>query len=132
MRIVEKDTLPGVQRLIRQVLDEEGISPIQLSSQSGIHFTTLYGILKRRENQRRRPVHRATIKAIGESLGYEIAFNQERNEIVFSRPDLKPTRNSDVEELLCQLRSSILQSGRKEFDKKEMERIVNVVRAMVA
>ncbi len=132
MRITDKYTLPGVQRLIRQLMDNDGLSPMELAKNAGIHFTTLYGILKRDDNQRIRPVRRSTIMALGSNLGYEVRFGHTRNEITFTRPDSKPSKRNDVDELLLEIRKILIQTERSQLGEDDRERILGVVKALVA
>ncbi len=129
MRITGKYTLPGVQRIIRQMMDIDGLSPMQLSKSSGVHFTTLYGILKRADNRRRRPVRRSTIMALGMNLGYHVSFDHVRKEISFERPDMKP--HSELDDLVMRIRSVLIQSGKKSWAEEDRRRIIHVLKALI-
>jgi len=130
-RITERYTLAGVQHLIRRILDIEGFSPMDLAKASGLHFTGIYSILNKKESQHTRPVRRSTIIALGKGAGYDVKIDSAKKEIILSRDRGPISRSNDIEELLQELRSTLVHSGRRKFAQEEKERIVAVFKALV-
>jgi len=130
-RITEKYTLAGVQHLIRRILDSEGLSPMDLAKASGLHFTGIYSILNKKESKNTRPVRRSTIVALGKGAGYDVKIDSVKKDISLTREREPVSRSNDIEELLKELRSILVHSGRRKFEQEEKERIVAVFKALV-
>ncbi len=127
----EKYTLTGVQKLIRRILDTEGISLIELGKASGLHFTGLYAILNKKESPKLRHVRRSTILAIAKAGGYDVRIDSEKKEITFSRDRSPVSKSNGLEELVQELRSVLVHSGKRKFDQEERKRIAGVLKALV-
>ena len=128
-KIVEKDDILGIQRVIYRLSAAEGISIYQLAERSGLHPTTLYAILKKRPSGTRRPVRRGTIRALAESLRYRATFDPIRKAVIFEESQEEPPKN-DIEELLEGLRGVLKRSKRREFTEDMKERILGVVKVL--
>ncbi len=128
-KIVEKDDILGIQRLIHRLSAAGGISIYELAERSGLHPTTLYAILKKKPSATRRPVRRETIRALAESLRYHATFDPIRKAVILEESEEEPPKN-DVEELLEGLRGVLLRSKRREFTKDTKERILGVVKVL--
>ena len=81
----ERYDLDGVQNLILDISDVEGVSIYQMAKLCGLNHTTLWAILYRKNRKTGNSVHRKTIKAFGDGLGYEVRFNSKAGTVKFSK-----------------------------------------------
>jgi len=60
-----------------------------------------------------------------------LRVGQFRKEIILSRDRGPISKSNDIEELLRELQSILIHTGRRKFDRKEKDRIVAVFKALV-
>jgi transcriptional regulator with XRE-family HTH domain len=130
-KIIENDDIPGIQHLIQRLAAEEGIAIYKLAERSGLHPTTLYAILKKKPGPHRRPVRRATIKALAAGLGYDLKFDPQKNQVLLEHRDQGRQPRNDVEELLDDIRRLLVRSGGEKITPELRGQILAVVRALV-
>src|SRR5664280_2894099 len=97
--IIESDDIPGIQRLIQKLSAAEGISTYELAERSGLHPTTLYAILKKKPSATRRPVRRATIRALAEGNRHTVTFDAVKKRVILEKSE-EPAPRNDVDELV--------------------------------
>lgn len=125
-------THAGVQRLIQWIMDSQGIGQFELSKRSGLSPATIYQILTKSEKQVTRPPRRSTLSALASAVGAEVQFDGRRNQFALvQKYDLPRTEAKELSLLLSQIGSWILSRG-KSLSKEDRERIVRVVKAVVA
>ena len=83
----ERYDLEGVRNLILDISDVEGVSIYRMAKLCGLNHTTLWAILCRKNRKPGNSVHRKTIKALGDGLGYEVRFNSKAGTVKFSKVD---------------------------------------------
>ncbi len=83
----ERYALEGVRNLILDISDVEGVSIYRMAKLCGLNHTTLWAILYRKNRKDGNSVHRKTIKALGDGLGYEVMFNTKAGTVKFSKVD---------------------------------------------
>jgi transcriptional regulator with XRE-family HTH domain len=130
-QIIESDNISGIQRLIGRLSAAEGISIYELAERSGLHPTTLYSILKKEPSATRRPVRRETIRALAEGNRYGVTFDAVKKRVIFERSE-EPAPKNDVEELLDGMRRILARAGKGKLTAEEREKILAVVRVLVA
>ena len=84
----ERYDLEGIRNLILDISDIEGVSIYQMAKLCGLNHTTFWAILYRKNRKEGNSVHRKTIKALGDGLGYEVRFNTKAGTVEFSK-DIK-------------------------------------------
>lgn len=127
-KIIENDDIAGIQRLIRRMAAEDGVSIFALAERTSLHPTTLYAIMKKRPGPHLRPVRRNTIKALAEGSRYQVTFDPTRRRIVLEKSE-EERPHGDIEELLDALRSTLTSSSRRQFSMEEKERLVRILKA---
>ena len=124
-------THTGVQRLIRWIMDRQGISQYELSKRSGLSPATIFQILNKTKKQVTRPPRRSTVSALAQAVGAEVHFDSKKNQFfLFQKYELPKTEAKELGLLLSEIASVIL-SRRKRISKGDRERIVRVVKAIV-
>ena len=83
----ERYDLEGVRNLILDISDIEGVSIYTIAKLAGLNHTTLWAILYRKNRKDGNSVHRKTIKALGDGLGYEVRFNSKAGTVKFTKDD---------------------------------------------
>ncbi len=124
-------SLEGVQSVIRQFLDREGISEYDLAKRSGLSPTSIYLILRKDPKQPARPVRRSTLQAIGNGVGYEVTIDTAAQRLTFrNRGDSHATKAA-VEDILNDIRGVLMKTDIKRLSKTERDRLKEVVRVLV-
>jgi transcriptional regulator with XRE-family HTH domain len=125
-------THTGVQRLIQWIMDSQGIGQFELSKRSALSPATIYQILNKSEKQVTRPPRRSSLSALASAVGAEVQFDGRRNQFALvQKYDLPRTEAKELSLLLSEIGSWILSRG-KPISKEDRERIVRVVKAVVA
>lgn len=125
-------THSGVQSLIQWLMDSQGIGQFELSKRSGLSPATIYQILNKSESQVTRPPRRSTLAALARVVGADLHFDGKRNQFFLTQQfQLPKTEAKELSFLLSEIGSLIL-SRRRILTKEERERIVRVVKALVA
>jgi hypothetical protein len=83
----ERYDLEGVRNLILDLSDVESVSIYTMAKLSNLNHTTLWAILYRKNRKEGNSIHRKTIKALGDGLGYEVRFNSKAGTVKFSKVD---------------------------------------------
>jgi len=125
-------THSGVQRLIQWLMDSQGIGQFELSKRSGLSPAAVYQILNKSEQQVTRPPRRSTLAALAKVVGAEIHFDGKKNQFFLTQQFQLPKMEAkDLSLLLSEIGSTIL-SCRRKLTKEERDKIVRVVKALVA
>jgi predicted transcriptional regulator len=122
----QRYTLQGIQNLIRKLADIERISVFELAQRSGLHPTTLYTILKKKETSR--PIRKSTIIRLAESVRYQVTF--QGNVIAVTKATTHQSED-DVDDFLKQVKQLIKARGRHLTD-EEKGRLLQVVKVMLS
>jgi hypothetical protein len=113
-------------------MDSQGIGQFELSKRSGLSAAAVYQILNKSEQQVTRPPRRSTVAALGKVVSAEIHFDRKKNQFFLTQQfQLPATGAKDLSLLLSEIGSVILNSKRN-LTKGERERVVRVVKALVA
>lgn len=124
-------THSGVQRLIRWIMDSQGISQFELSKRSGLSPAAIFQILKKTERDVTRPPRKSTLAGLAKTVGAEVRFMSEKNKFLISHDHEAPDINARQISLLLSDIGTWLASRKKRITQEERERIVRVVRAVV-
>ncbi len=120
----------GVQKLIRWIMDEKGISQFTLSKRAELSAATIFQILNKSEKQVTRPPRRSTLASLARSMGARVHFDSKKNRFALLQDiDWRPEKELSL--ILSDIASVLVASGKKRFSQEERERIVRVVTALV-
>ncbi len=131
-------THTGVQKLVQWILDSQGIGQFELSKRSGLSPAAIYQILTKTEKDVTRPPRRSTVSALAQVVGTNIVFDSRTNRFALVQTiDMKKLPpNHEFSLLMSQIASILMaqlaRTGRKKFTKEESDRILRVVKALVA
>lgn len=124
-------THPGVQQLVRWIMDTQGISQFELSKRAGLSPAAVFQILNKSEKQVTRPSRRSTLSALAQTVGAEVQFDSARNQFAMvQKYHLPETDSKDLGLLLSEIGDWIV-SRKKRITKAERARIVRVVKAVL-
>ena len=126
----EDYTHSGVKRVIVRILKYQAMSQYELAKRAELNPSTIYQILSKDEEETSRPPRLSTVTAIARATGHSVTFDNEHNRLRFEKVAEPPDRN-DIEELIVDIRSILLRSGKDRFSKEEKERILDVLKALV-
>ena len=124
-------THPGVQQLVRWIMDTQGIGQFELSKRAGLSPAAVFQILNKTEKQVTRPSRRSTLSALAQTVGAEVQFDSARNLFALMQKfELPETDSKDLGLLLSEIGDWII-SRRKRMTRQERDRIVRVVKAVL-
>ncbi len=120
-------TSAGIRQLVKDLSAESAISIPELSKRSGVHFTTLYGILRNS-----RVVRMSTIRKLAESVGYRVTVRGNHLMLspgksakqTFSGTDHLESFGKEIADLLRRL-------GYSELSRKDRYRIKEIVKLLL-
>jgi transcriptional regulator with XRE-family HTH domain len=122
-------THTGVQKLIRWIMDSQGIGQFELSKRSRLSPAAIYQILNKSGGEVSRPPRRSTVTALAQAIGARVHFDSEKNMFaLFQQFDLPKTNAKELSLLLSEIGSWII-SRRKPLTKDERDRMVRIVKA---
>jgi hypothetical protein len=125
-------THSGVQKLVRWIMDNQGIGQFELSKRSKLSPAAIYQILNKTEKEVTRPPRRSTVSSLGQAIGASVHFDSEKNTFTLvQQVEIPQTRAKELSNMLSEIGSIILNRG-KPLTKEERERVVRVVKALVA
>ena len=127
--------LSGIQQLIEQLLDAEGISEFELSRRAGLNPATIYNMMNEKktdENQSSRGMRKLSLRKIGESLGYRVTFDTQQNEIILTRVRSSASGMDELEGFWVELRTVFLQAGKFKLTPEEQTRIKDIIKAVIS
>jgi transcriptional regulator with XRE-family HTH domain len=122
----------GVQTLIRWIMDTQGLSQYEISRRAGLNPATIFQILNKVVKDTTRQPHRSTITTIAKAAGYDVLFDCARGVIILKHAPKEPRHRHDIDALLGDLRCTLFESGFREISKKERQKIVRVVEAILS
>ena len=130
-------THTGVQSLVHWIMDNNALSQFQLSKQSGLSPAAIFQIVKKREKDVSRPPRRSTVVALARVVGADVVFDRENRFHLTRTSDLdkipKVAENSlFFSQIATILLGGLTKSNRKVFTNEEKQRILGVVKALVA
>ena len=130
-------THTGVQSLVHWIMDNNALSQFQLSKQSGLSPAAIFQIVKKSERDVSRPPRRSTVVALARVVGADVVFDRENRFHLTQTSDLdkmpKAAENSlFFSQIATVLMGSLTKSNRPAFTSEEKQRILGVVKALVA
>ena len=130
-------THSGVQSLIHWIMDNNALSQFQLSKQSGLSPAAIFQIVKKSEKDVSRPPRRSTVVALARVVGADVVFDRENRFHLTRTYDLAKTPKGAENSLFFSqiatvLLGSLTKSNRQAFTSEEKQRILGVVKALVA
>jgi hypothetical protein len=124
-------THSGVQKLIRWIMDEKGISQFALSKRADLSPATIFQILNKSEREVTRPPRRSTVSSLARSVGARVHFDSKKNKFALLQDiDWRPSMEFSM--ILSEIAAVLVASGKKHFSREERDRIVRVVKAVLA
>lgn len=127
----EDYTHTGVQKLIRWIMDSQGISQFELSKRSSLSPAAIHQILKKSERDVTRPPRKSTLAALARAVGAEVRFMSDKNKFLISHEHESPDINARQISLLLSEIGTWLASRKKRLTEEERERLVRVLKAVV-
>jgi transcriptional regulator with XRE-family HTH domain len=124
-------THAGIQELIRDILDNYGISQFELAKRSDLNPATIYQILKKSEAQTARPPRKSTVQALAHAIGAHVLFNGNTNMIFLQHSSVPESTNNDIEQFLLQIADAIRRSGRTVIPREERDKVIRILRVLL-
>ena len=124
-------THTGVQALIQWLMDTKGIGQFELSKRSGLSPATVYQILNKSEDETTRPPRKSTLSSLATSLGAQVMFDTKKG--IFSLVqefELPSTTSAEIRAVLNEI-GRMLSARRKPLNRKERDRLLRVVKAVL-
>jgi len=75
-------TKAGVRQILLELGGITALSYPEIAKRSGVHFTTIYNILREEPGDTKKLVRPSTVRKIGESLGFRATIYKGGNEII--------------------------------------------------
>jgi len=130
-------THSGVQSLINWIMDNNALSQFQLSKRSGLSPAAIFQIVKKSEKDVSRPPRRSTVVALARVVGADVVFDRENRFHLTRTYDLDKTPKGAENSLFFSqiatvLMGSLAKTKRQTFTSEEKQRILGVVKAVVA
>jgi transcriptional regulator with XRE-family HTH domain len=123
-------THSGVQKLIRWIMDEKGISQFTLSKRAELSAATIFQILNKSDKEVTRPPRRSTLSSLARTMGARVHFDSKRNRFALLQDiDWRPEKELSL--VLSDIASVLVASGKKHFTQGERDRISRVVKALM-
>jgi len=130
-------THSGLQSLIDWIMDNYALSQFQLSKQSGLSPAAIFQIVKKSEKDVSRPPRRSTVVALARVVGADVVFDRENRFHLTRTYDLDKTPKGAENSLFFSqiatvLMGSLAKTKRQTFTSEEKQRILGVIKALVA
>lgn len=130
-------THTGVQDLIHWIMDNNALSQFELSKQSGLSPAAIFQIVKKRERDVSRPPRRSTVVALARVVGADVVFDRENRFHLTRTYDLdkapKGAENSlFFSQIATVLMGSLAKAKRQTFTSEEKQRLLGVIKAVLA
>ncbi len=131
-------TKSGFRKLLQELSAATALSFPEISKRSGVHFTSIYNILREAPGDNGKHVRPSTVRKIAESLGYRAQFSSSGNQIVLKQAGPAQSKRGqkkmqhDALEAFGQDLADLLRSlGYKDLDRGQKTRIKEMVRLML-
>ena len=77
-------TKAGLRYLLQELQAETTLSYTEISRRTGVHFTTIYGILRESAGDNRKKVHISTVRKLADNLGYKLDYFPRTNRVTLT------------------------------------------------
>jgi len=77
-------TKAGLRGLLQDLHSETTLSYTEIANRTGVHFTTIYGILRESAGDTRKKVQLSTVRKLADNLGYKLEYIHRTNRVVLT------------------------------------------------
>jgi len=131
-------TKAGVRQILEELAGITALSYPEIAKCSGVHFTTIYNILREEPGGSKKLVRPSTVRKIAESLGFNIKINKTGNEIILRqvgdtiksklhRPAVRDPLESFARDIVEWLRSI----GKTKLTSEEKKKVRDMLRILL-
>ena len=124
-------TKAGFRAILMQISQILGLSYPEISQKTGVHFTTIYNILRESKGDEKKNVHVGTIKRVAAGLGFDASI-QSSGEVIFTRITGKRSgKENSLEQFSHELVQLIKSMRIEELSPQDKRKIKDVVRVLL-
>lgn len=125
-------TRKGAKLLLRELSRRTMQSYLELSKNSGIHFTTVYGFLRDPDPHERRSVRFSTIRELARAAGYEAEYDSRTKEVIARPATREKLLQDELEEFALDIAATLRGLGKESLTSAEKEKIRKVLVALIS
>ena len=121
-------TKASFRELLKQLSEHTTLSYPEIAKRSGVHFTTIYNVLRASPGDSKKRVHLSTVRKIAESLGFRISVSGNR---VVLRPGKTPKNANPLRNFSRELNGVIHSLGYTQLSHRDRYRIKEMLRLLL-